>query len=73
MTAWAVWDRLVPVAAVLLALWLGYRLGRGSERLDWLTGKRSCGHDPDCADVRVADFDAGLDTLAGERDRRRAV
>lgn len=71
MTAWALWDRLVPVVLFIAVGALCFLLGRGWERVDWLTGKRGCGHDPDCNDVRVADFDAALDCLDGQRDRRR--
>lgn len=51
MTAWALWDRLIPVALFLAVGVLSFLLGRGWERVDWLTGKRGCGHDPDCSDV----------------------
>lgn len=40
MTWWALWDKVLPVAAVIAAGALGFRLGRAYERIDWLTGRR---------------------------------
>lgn len=41
MSMWALWDRLLPVAAVIAVGGVGFRFGRACERLDWLTGRRN--------------------------------
>lgn len=40
MTVW-LWDRIVPVIAIITTYRLGCRQGRMSERIDWLTGRRT--------------------------------
>lgn len=37
MTWWALFDKLLPVAAVIAAGVISFRLGRAYERIDWLT------------------------------------
>jgi len=41
MTAWALWDRLVPVLAVIASGAVGVRFGRALERAEWLSGRRT--------------------------------
>lgn len=32
---------LIPVAVLTVVAWASFRLGRGWERVDWLSGRRS--------------------------------
>lgn len=54
MTLVALWDKAVPILAVLAAGGVGFSLGRGWERVEWLAGRRgaTCDHDPNCSAVR---------------------
>lgn len=40
MTVW-LWDRIVPVIAIITTYRLGLHQGRMTERVEWLTGRRS--------------------------------